>query len=236
MDTTMNRSVDVGETRARPGLALLLALLAVPGTTLVWDLDVPLPGFWIGLPLGVAAIVLALRARREPISKAGRGMSLGAIVLATLAIGQMLIWTAVEAASAEAPAGTTLTFTELDKGSTFKHIRNTKTRNQRSNLMGDLIVFTSPLTDSAGKRVGRMHVSCVTTVGSSNFEKSDAACSGSMLTNQGTLTLQAMTRPGVPTTTGAVTGGTGAYANARGTFTSVEARSGNSATTITLVP
>jgi hypothetical protein len=106
-------------------------------------LDVPLPGFWIGLPLGVAAIVLALRARREPISKAGRGMTVGAISLSTLAIGQMLIWTAVEVASADAPAATKLTFTELDRGSTFKHVRNTKTKNQRSNPMGDLIVFTS---------------------------------------------------------------------------------------------
>jgi len=139
-------------------------------------------------------------------------------------------------ASAEAPAATTLTFTELDKGSTFKHIRNTKTRNQRSNLMGDLIVFTSPLADSAGTRVGRIHVSCVTTVGSSNFEKSKAACSGSMVTPQGTLTLQAMNSPGVATTTGAVTGGTGAYANARGVFTSVTGRNGNSTDTITLVP
>lgn len=235
MDTTMNRSVDVGPTRARPGLALFLALLAVPGTTMVWDLDVPLPGFWIGLPLGVAAIVLALRARREPISKPGRGMALGAIILSSLAIGQMLIWTAVSVASADVPAATTLTFRELDKGSTFKHVRNTKTRNQRSNLMGDLIVFTSPLADSAGKRVGRIHVQCVTTVGASNFEKSTATCSGAMVTAQGTLTVQAMNSPGVATTTGAVTGGTGAYANARGTFTSVEGRSG-STDTITLVP
>lgn len=236
MDTTLNRSVDVGPTRARPGLALFLALLAVPGTTMVWDLDVPLPGFWIGLPLGIAAIVLALRARREPISKAGSGMAIGAIILSTLAIGQMLVWTAVEAASADAPAGTSLTFTELDKGSTFKHVRNTKTKNQRSNLMGDLIVFTSPLADSTGKRVGRLHVQCVTTVGSSNFEKSNATCSGAMVTPQGTLMLSAMNSPGVATTTGAITGGTGAYANARGTFTSVEDRKGNSADTITLVP
>ncbi|HVF78502.1 MAG TPA: hypothetical protein VNA28_09405 [Solirubrobacteraceae bacterium] len=95
MDATINRSVDVGETRARPGLALLLALLSVPGTTMVWDLDVPLPGFWIGLPLGVAAIVLALRARREPISKAGRGMTMAALVLAGLSIAQMLVITVV---------------------------------------------------------------------------------------------------------------------------------------------
>ena len=56
-----------------------------------------------------------------------------------------------------------------------------------------------------------------------------------MVTAQGTLTVQAMNSPGVATTTGAVTGGTGAYANARGTFTSVEGRSG-STDTITLVP
>jgi len=72
MDTTMNRSVDVGPTRARPGLALFLALLSIPGTTMVWDLDVPVPGLWIGGPLGVAAILLA-----------------------ALALGQMIIWTAV---------------------------------------------------------------------------------------------------------------------------------------------
>ncbi len=99
MDTTMNRSVDVGPTRARPGLALLLALLSIPGTTMVWDLDVPAPGFWIGLPLGVAAIVLALRARREPIGKGDNAMAIAAIALAALAVGQMLIWTAVSAVS-----------------------------------------------------------------------------------------------------------------------------------------
>ncbi len=91
MDTTMNRSVDVGPTRARPGLALFLALLSIPGTTMVWDLDVPVPGFWIGGPLGVAAIVLALRARQEPLTKAGSRMALAALILAGLAIGQMVI-------------------------------------------------------------------------------------------------------------------------------------------------
>lgn len=45
MDATINRSVDVGPTRARPGLALVLALLSVPWSTIVWDLDVPVPGF-----------------------------------------------------------------------------------------------------------------------------------------------------------------------------------------------
>ncbi len=100
MNATLNPSVDVGHTTtARPGLALLLAVLAVPDTTMVWDLDVPLPGFWIGPPLGIAAIVLARRARQEPLSKAGSAMAIAAIALATLAIVQMLIWTAVSVVS-----------------------------------------------------------------------------------------------------------------------------------------
>jgi hypothetical protein len=100
MNATINPAVDVAPTtRARPGLALLLAFLSIPGTTMVWDLDVPLPGFWIGGPLGVAAIVLALRARNEPLSKGARGMTVAAIVLATLALGQMIIWTAASVVS-----------------------------------------------------------------------------------------------------------------------------------------
>ena len=93
MDATQHRSVDVGETRARPGLALLLAVLSVPGSTLVWDLDVPVPGFWIGGPLAAAAIGLALRARREPLTKAGSGMTIAALVLAGLALAQMVVIT-----------------------------------------------------------------------------------------------------------------------------------------------
>jgi len=99
MDATLNRSVDVGPTKARPGLALLLAILSVPGSTVVWSLDVPLPGFWIGLPLGIAAIVLAVRARREPIARSGSWMTMTAIALAGLAIAQMVVITAISIAS-----------------------------------------------------------------------------------------------------------------------------------------
>ena len=38
--------------KARPGLALALALLAVPGVTIAWDL--PHGGFYTGVPLAVA--------------------------------------------------------------------------------------------------------------------------------------------------------------------------------------
>jgi hypothetical protein len=95
METTLNRpAVDVGPPRARPGLALVLSLLSIPGSTVAWSL--PAGGLWIGLPLGIAAIVLGIRARREGIRV---GMATAAIVLAGLAIAQMVVYTAVSAFS-----------------------------------------------------------------------------------------------------------------------------------------
>ena len=95
MDTTLNRpAVDVGPPQARPGLALVLALLSIPGSTIAWDL--PAGGLWIGLPLGIAAIVLGVRARRAGIRV---GMATAAIVIAGLAIAQMVVWTTISAFS-----------------------------------------------------------------------------------------------------------------------------------------
>jgi hypothetical protein len=94
MESTAKRpAVDVGPQRARPGLALLLAALSVPGSTIAWDL--PKGGLWIGLPLAVAAIVLGIRAYRQLAGQAGSRMAIVAIVLAALAIGQMLVFVAV---------------------------------------------------------------------------------------------------------------------------------------------
>jgi hypothetical protein len=75
------------EARPRPGLALLLALLAVPGVTIAWEL--PSGGFWIGVPLAVAAIVIARRA-------AGSRIAVAAIALATVEILFTATWTVVE--------------------------------------------------------------------------------------------------------------------------------------------
>ena len=89
MSISANRTaVDVAPANARPGLALLLALLAVPGSTWAWDL--PLGGLWIGLPLAVAAIALGLHARR---AGSGRVMATAAIVIAGLCIAQMAVYT-----------------------------------------------------------------------------------------------------------------------------------------------
>jgi hypothetical protein len=76
----------------RPTRALILALLAVPGSTVAWEL--PLGGLWIGLPLALAAIVLGLRARW---AGPGKARSTAAVVLAGLCIAQMALWTAISA-------------------------------------------------------------------------------------------------------------------------------------------
>jgi hypothetical protein len=74
----------------RPLWALVLALLAIPGSTLAWDL--PLGGLWIGVPLAVAAIIVGVRVRRSRAAKT-------AIVIAGLALLQMLVWTVVSVVS-----------------------------------------------------------------------------------------------------------------------------------------
>ena len=93
MEGNVNRpAVDLAPDPARPGLALVLALLAIPGSTIAWEL--PTGGLWIGLPLGVAAIALGRRARRRRV---GTAMATVAIVIGALAIAQMAVYTLVSA-------------------------------------------------------------------------------------------------------------------------------------------
>ena len=94
METAVKRpGFDVGLRRPSPRLALALGVLSIPGSTIAWDL--PAGGLWIGLPLGIAAIVLGIRARRELANRAGSRMAIAAIVLAVLALGQMVVFVAL---------------------------------------------------------------------------------------------------------------------------------------------
>jgi hypothetical protein len=95
MEKTLDRpAVDVAPLKAHPGLALLLALLAVPGSTIAWDL--PAGGLWIGLPLAIAAIAIGVRAHRL---LGGSKLAVAAIVIAGLMILQMAIWSFVSLVS-----------------------------------------------------------------------------------------------------------------------------------------
>jgi hypothetical protein len=64
--------------------ALLLALLSVPGSTLAWDLA-PAGGFYIGVPLAVAGVVLGRLARNR--------IGHTAVVIAGLMLALTAVWT-----------------------------------------------------------------------------------------------------------------------------------------------
>lgn len=75
---------------ARPRLALALALLSVPGVLLTWEL-VPGGGFVSGVPLAVAALVLATQARNRLAGVSSTRMATIAAVIATLALAVVAI-------------------------------------------------------------------------------------------------------------------------------------------------
>jgi hypothetical protein len=86
-------SIDLSARPARPVLALVLALLSVPGSMLTWD-TLPGGGFVWGLPLAVAAIVLGIQARKR--TNTGRGNALAATVLGGAMVAIMIAWTIAE--------------------------------------------------------------------------------------------------------------------------------------------
>lgn len=72
-------------------VALVLALLGIPGCTVAWSL--PAGGFWIGIPLAIAAIVVGVRALAD--EQQSRAVALTAILLAGIEIVFTATWTVV---------------------------------------------------------------------------------------------------------------------------------------------
>lgn len=137
---------------------------------------------------------------------------------------------AVLAVSASAePKGktTTITFQEQEsgKGSSFSFIDNAPKSKLKHGFpvkisAGDEFAFQNPAF-AEGKRIGRTQAFCVATKTARNFDKADFQCQGAFVFSNGTLAVSAAAGSGT-TTEGAITGGTGTYAGARGAFTSVE--------------
>jgi hypothetical protein len=147
--------------------------------------------------------------------------------IVTLAALSVTLLVAVAAQAATGQSTRTVTLIELEKGSTFTHIRNTKATSPRANSTGDQIVMTYPLADRARRVVGKLHVDCVTTAGAKLFPQSTVSCGGVLDLRDGTLTVQTVFKLDGSPVRGAVTGGTGAYAGARGTFVSKQAKGGS---------
>jgi hypothetical protein len=157
-----------------------------------------------------------------------RSLAAGLVVIAGVGLGS--------SAAAQAPTGTSLTLRELDKGSTFKLVDNpprSTSRREPTVSLGDQAVFTNPLVDPAGAKLGTLYGSCSVVKGG-RITKALLLCHGIYKLSTGELSVEALTTPGVATTTGSVTGGTGAFANARGVFTSTLGANDNSDTSFAL--
>jgi hypothetical protein len=163
------------------------------------------------------------------------------LTLPRLAFGSLVLAVGVcalvlgSSASAQAPG--TLTFKELNKGSTFAFVDSAPMSNAKgepSASLGDLIVFTNPLVDAAGKRIGRLYSHCTAVVAARQANRASYACEGVVVVGGGTLAFQALLAHAGATVHGTVTGGTGLYANARGTLVSRPTKSGAD-DTLTLV-
>jgi hypothetical protein len=140
----------------------------------------------------------------------------------------------VAPANASSAGATTITFQEPEKGSTFSFIDNPPKSKRKHGSptisAGDVLVFQNPLTVK-GKRIGHLEATCTATKSASKFEEADFQCQGAYVFGNGTLTASALIGKEVE---GTITGGTGVYANARGTFKAVEKKH-SSTVTITLV-
>ena len=131
------------------------------------------------------------------------------------------------------PAGAqTITFRELNKGSRFAYVDNPPLNNPHRRpvfSVGDEIVIANPLADAKG-REGELRARCTVThnapANDTGLAKGHPLCVGAFILRGGTLFVETVDAGG-KVTRGVVTDGTGAYANARGTFTSTTTRTGN---------
>jgi hypothetical protein len=139
------------------------------------------------------------------------------------------------------PDGKTITFKELNKGSRFAYIDNAPKNPPHKApkfSVGDQFVIGTALQDSTGAD-GDLRAVCTITKAapSSNgnsINTTHPICVGGFTLRDGTLFAN-VTDAGAKGTHGAITGGTGAYAGARGTFDSVNTKTGAN-DTITLLP
>ncbi len=164
----------------------------------------------------------------------GRTAAVGVLAAAGIAAGVI----AGSGASAQTAAGpTTIAFTEIEKAEPccIADIPP-KNRSRREPFMspGDALVFSQVLRAAGGKNIGRIYAKCAAIV-PGPLTRARYLCEGAYSFADGTLTISGLSSFSQTTMTGAITGGTGAYANARGTFTSKAPKPGaNTQTVVTL--
>jgi hypothetical protein len=150
----------------------------------------------------------------------------------------------VAAADGQAQQGRRLALTELAHGGHEAFVDNPpeakRTRDGEPSRVsvGDIFALSVPIADQQRKRVGRLHEQCVVTVAGTP-RKANAVCTAVFALKDGQISAvfaQVGKRNPTAAITAAITGGTGVYAGARGTVTSVGNRDGTSTDTFELLP
>jgi hypothetical protein len=142
-------------------------------------------------------------------------------------------------ATAQTPAPRTLTIVETASGGTTDVVdrppRSRTGGEQRRLSRDDTLVITNPLRSTAGRRIGRLRVSCAVTK-AGGFDSAAGDCLGVFALRTGRLYVTVPMNLAARTSNGTVLGGTGAYEGLSGTWTSVQHRDGSATDTFTLTP
>jgi hypothetical protein len=152
----------------------------------------------------------------------------GRLVVAPAAAAALVLAAALPA-GAQAPPKT-VTFREVARSTTFTYVdnppRNKDPRRPRFSA-GDEFVLNVPLINDRGVRRGALRAMCTVTGPSRDPNRAPALCSGVVTLKEGQLVIVlSTTNLDARVTRGAVTGGTRAYAGARGTFSSITSKNG----------
>ena len=136
-----------------------------------------------------------------------------AAVAAAAAIG-------LPAATAQPPHARTFTLVEHAGGLSTVDLPPIADSAAAPPSRGDLVVFAKRLTTPAGKRAGTLRAVCTVTAPRASLESSLFQCDATYVLRDGRLTVATAGAISAPKLTLAVTGGTGAYAGARGEIVS----------------
>jgi hypothetical protein len=146
----------------------------------------------------------------------------------------------IATAGGQTPQGRTLVLSRLTKQATFTFVDNapkaklTREGEPRRLTPGDREVFSIPVADQRGNRLGRLDGECLT-VRPGTHRAHEEVCTEAYRLRNGVITVAIALIGEKPKYSAAVTGGTGAYANARGTLRSVTTKSGTT-DTVRLLP
>ena len=158
-----------------------------------------------------------------------------AVLAATMALP-------VATAIGQNPGGRTITLFERENAGTFRFVDNppkSRAKGEEPDISsGDEFVLTIPLFHRSKDRAGTLHGHCVATRGRKSFTRTTFLCRAIIKLGTGSLVIEGVFEGSGPSEESpfAITGGTGAYEGARGSFTSRELRGGRTEDKIRLLP